>query len=79
VLRYLALNLDTACREESVALLLRVLARAMRTASAPYREELEFVGEIAERLDATRRSTWLAELRTQFKAKRNFVRDLPRP
>jgi hypothetical protein len=79
VLRYIALNLNPACREESVALLLRVLATAMRTASAPYRQEFELVGEIAERLDAARRSAWLTELRTQFKAKRNFVRDLPKP
>ena len=78
VLRRIALNLEIARREESVALLSRVLAHAMRTASAPYREELELAGEIAERLDAARRSTWLAELRTQFKAKRNFVRDLPK-
>lgn len=79
VLRFIALKLDAARREESVALLLRVFAHAMRTASTPYRAELELVGEIAERLDSARRSTWLAELRTQFKAKRNFVRDLPKP
>jgi nitroreductase len=78
VLRHIALNLDASRREGSVALLLRVFTHAMRTASSPYRSELDLVSEIAERLDATRRSTWLAELGTQFKAKRNFVRDLPK-
>ena len=78
VLRHIALNLGTARRHESVALLQRVFAQAMRTASSPYRDELVLVTEITERLDPTHRSAWLAELRTQYKAKRNFVRDLPR-
>jgi len=78
VLRQIALQLDDAHREESLALLLRVFGQAMCTASTPYRDELGLVGEIAARLDAARRSAWLAKLRTEFKAKRNFVRDLPR-
>lgn len=79
VLRSIALNLDAGHCEESVALLSRVFVHAMRTASTPYRDELEIVREIAERLDAARRRSWLAELRTQFKAKRNFARNLPKP
>jgi len=35
------------------------------------------VEEIARLLDATRRAVWLAQLRVDYKAKRNFVRDLP--
>lgn len=77
VLRYIALHLDPTRREHSVALLLRAFEHAMRTASTPYREELELVGEIAERLGVQRRAAWLSELRIMFKAKRNFVRDLP--
>ena len=77
VLRHIALHLDDAHREESTELLLRVFAQAMRTASTPYREELGLVNEIAERLDQARRGTWLAKLRIEFKAKRNFIRDLP--
>lgn len=78
VLRHIALHLDEARREESVALLLRVFGQAMRTASTPYRNELGLVSEIAERLDAARRTAWLAKLRIEFKAKRNFIRDLPK-
>jgi hypothetical protein len=50
----------------------------MRTAQTLYRDELALVAEIAARLDAARRSAWLASLRGQFKAKRNFIRDLPK-
>jgi hypothetical protein len=77
VLRHIALHLDDAHHEESIELLLRVFAQAMRTASTPYRDELGLVNEIAERLDRARRGAWLAKLRIEFKAKRNFIRDLP--
>jgi hypothetical protein len=77
VLREIALNLADSERERAVALLLRVFDQAMRTAQTPYREELTLVREIATRLDPDRRSAWLANLRGQFKAKRNFVRGLP--
>jgi hypothetical protein len=49
----------------------------MRTAQTPYRDELDLVKEIAARLDAKSRAAWLAKLRVEFKAKRNFVRALP--
>jgi hypothetical protein len=77
VLRHIGLHLDDAHRKESIELLLRVFAQAMRTASTPYRQELVLVNEIAERLDRARRVAWLAKVRTEFKAKRNFIRDLP--
>jgi hypothetical protein len=78
VLREIALHLDNARCEESIALLLRVLGQAMRNASTPYQNELGLVSEIAERLDPARRSAWLGQLRIEFKAKRNFIRDLPK-
>jgi hypothetical protein len=78
VLRHIALHLDNSHRDESIALLLRVFGQAMSTASTPYRNELGLVSEIAERLDPARRSAWLAKLRIEFKAKRNFTRDLPK-
>jgi hypothetical protein len=78
VLREIALHLEDAHREESIALLLRVFGQAMRTASTPYRYELELVGEIAERFEPVRRGAWLERLRIEFKAKRNFIRDLPK-
>jgi uncharacterized Zn finger protein len=77
VLRQLALSLAEEQREQAVTLLLRIFTKAMQTAQTPYREELAMVGEISERLDAKNRADWLANLRTEFKAKRNFVRDLP--
>ncbi len=49
----------------------------MRRASSPYRDELAMVDEIGRRMDPARRTVWLAQLRTEFKAKRNFIRDLP--
>jgi hypothetical protein len=49
----------------------------MQTASTPYREPLELVGQIIKRQDAATRRAWLADLRTRFKLKRNFIRDLP--
>jgi hypothetical protein len=77
VLRDIALHLPDSERQRAVALLLRVFDHAMRAAQTPYRDELALVGEIAARLEVDRRSTWLASLRSEFKAKRNFVRDLP--
>lgn len=76
ILRQIALHLDAGRRDDALALLMRVFAQAMRTASTPYRNELALVGEIAARLDPARRSAWLANLRVEFKAKRNFIRDL---
>ena len=78
VLRDIALHLPDTERERAAALLLRVFGRAMLTAQTPYRDELALVREIAARFDTAGRAAWLASLRTEFKAKRNFVRDLPR-
>ena len=58
-------------------LLRRVLAQSMLTATSPYGAELKLVEEICGLLDATRRLAWLASLRAEFKAKRNFVAGLP--
>lgn len=60
-----------------VDLLMRVFASEMRKSKSPYRQELELVDEIAGLLDPTRRASWLQELRLEYKAKKNFVRDLP--
>jgi hypothetical protein len=56
---------------------MRVFAAEMSDSKSPYRNELERVKEIAALLDATRRVQWLLQLRLEYKAKRNFVRDLP--
>ncbi len=77
VLSQIARHLAPAHRDQALALLLRVFSSAMRRASSPYRDELAMVEEIGRRMDPARRSAWLAQLRTEFKAKRNFIRDLP--
>jgi len=77
VLRTIAMHLPTSHADQALALLLRVFDNAMRQASSPYRGELALAGEIGQRMGAERRADWLARLRVEYKAKRNFVRDLP--
>jgi hypothetical protein len=77
VLSQIARHLPADRKDQALALLLRVFSSAMRRSSSPYRDELALVEEIGRRMDSVRRSAWLAQLRTEYKAKRNFVRDLP--
>ena len=77
LLAQIARHLGPAHAGEAVVLLRRVFDGAMTKASSPYSDELELVREIAERLDAEQRTIWLRALRTTYRAKRNFVRDLP--
>lgn len=76
VLSQIARHLPADQKDQALALLLRVFSSAMRRSSSPYRDELALVEEIG-RMDSVRRTAWLAQLRTEYKAKRNFVRDLP--
>jgi hypothetical protein len=76
-LRTLARNLGKEHQAQRIELLRRVFAQAMQTASSPYAAELKLVEDICSLLDAARRLTWLASLRAEFKAKRNFVAGLP--
>lgn len=77
VLRKIALHLPASHTDEAVTLLRRVFDYYMRTASSPYREPLELVREIIARLEEAPRRVWLENLRATYKAKRNFIRDLP--
>jgi hypothetical protein len=77
VLSQIARHLPVDQKDQALALLLRVFSSAMRRASSPYRDELALVKEIGRHMDSARRTAWLAQLRTHYKAKRNFVRDLP--
>ena len=77
VLRNIALHLPKSHQAEAVTLLKRIFEALMQTTSSPYHEPLELVGLIPSRQDAASRRAWLAELRTRFKPKRNFIRDLP--
>ena len=76
MLSQIARHLPSEQRDQALALLLRVFGSAMQRSSSPYRDELALVEEIARRMDAARRTAWLAQLRKEYKAKRNFVRDL---
>jgi hypothetical protein len=69
VLSKIARHLPSEQGDQALSLLLRVFNSAMRRSSSPYRDELARVEDIGRRTDPA--------LRTQFKAKWNFVRDLP--
>ena len=56
---------------------MRVFASELHCAKSPYRRELALVKEIAVLLDEPRRAAWLVQLRVNYKAKKDFVRDLP--
>ena len=58
-------------------LLLQVFEALIQRSSSPYRDALALVDEIGQRMGTARRAAWLNQLRTQYKVKRNFVRDLP--
>ena len=77
VLAYMARRLDQNHKAQRVELLMRVLESEMRGSKSPYRRELELVEEIASNLEPAQRSTWLDQLRVEYKIKKNFVRDLP--
>jgi hypothetical protein len=73
----LARKLPSERQVEAVALLLRVFEVEMAGASSPYRTALALVHEALQRMTPARRIEWLAYLRAQYKAKRNFIKELP--
>jgi tetratricopeptide (TPR) repeat protein len=77
VLHRIATHLPDAHGEQAAALLLRVFEEVMQRSTSPYREALALVKEIGQRTGAARHAAWLQQLRGQYKAKRNFIRDLP--
>ena len=77
VLHRIAIHLPAEQHEQAVELLLRVFEAVIQRSSSPYRDALALVNEIGQRMDTVRRAAWLNQLRTQYKVKRNFVRDLP--
>ncbi len=76
-LKHIARSLPPTHHPEAVRVLTQLLEREMRGATSPYREALALVGDIGRRLPAADRAAWLLRLRVEFKAKRNFIRDLP--
>lgn len=77
VLRQIARHLPAAKKDDARALLLRVFEQAMQVAKSPYRFELALLQEIGQTMDAVQRADWLAQVRSDHRAKRTFVRDLP--
>ncbi|HET7864331.1 MAG TPA: hypothetical protein VFL86_07955 [Burkholderiaceae bacterium] len=77
VLRQIARHLPAAKKDDARALLLRVFEQAMLVAKNPYRFELALVQEIGQTMDFIQRADWLAQVRSDHRAKRTFVRDLP--
>ena len=76
LLRAIAVQLPKERHTEAVPLLLRVFEAAMHHASTPYQGELALVRETASRMPAAQRAHWLAQLRADYKAKRNFIKAL---
>ena len=73
----LARKLQTPRDAEAVQLLLRVFEVEMARASSPYQEALALVRETLGRMTSMQRRSWLTDLRIQYKAKRNFIKELP--
>ena len=76
MLHAIARKLPAERNAEAVPLLLRVFAANIAQASSPYREELALVAETAARQPQPELQQWLALLRAEFKAKRNFIKGL---
>lgn len=76
LLHAIARKLPAERNAEAVPLLLRVFAANIAQASSPYREELALVAETAARQPQPELQQWLALLRAEFKAKRNFIKGL---
>ena len=79
LLREIARKLPARRNLEALPLLMRVFESAMPSASTPYTEVLDIVKEAAARMEPLPRAQWLAYLRAQYKAKRNFIKELPAP
>lgn len=77
LLLVLAKGLPKTHDVQARALLLRLFETAMPRASTPYAEVLNLVRLALERMNATDRALWLLSLRSQYKAKRNFIKELP--
>jgi hypothetical protein len=77
LLREIAGKLPAGRDQDALPLLLRVFAFAMPNASTPYTEVLAIVNETLARMEPGPRAQWLAYLRAEYKAKRNFIKELP--
>lgn len=62
--------------EQALALLHRVFAFQMPRASTPYAEVLRLVKEIGLMMPQPENRQWLARVRAEYKAKRNFIKGM---
>jgi hypothetical protein len=76
LLREIAHKLPAGRNAEALPLMLRVFEFAMPRAATPYTEVLGVVQETAARMEPLPRAQWLAYLRAEYKAKRNFIKGL---
>lgn len=76
LLESIARQLPKAQHAAAVPLLLRSFAAQMLGASSPYSHVLTLVRDACKRMPAIERSQWLARLRQEYKAKRNFIKGL---
>ncbi len=76
LLHTIAKKLPAARDLEAVPLLLRLFQLTMPGASSPYDDVLRLVAETARRIKQPERNHWLAMLRGEYKAKRNFIKGL---
>lgn len=77
LLLVLARNLPKDRDAQAVPLLQRVFDAQMARAGSPYEEPLALVRETVVRMPPDQVRSWLAYLRAQYKAKRNFIKGLP--
>jgi hypothetical protein len=79
VLRRLALSLPPDQNATAVTFLQALFYENMERAKTPYQSELALVREVLQRMTAEQGTQWVAELLSQFKVKRNFIKELPIP
>jgi SWIM zinc finger len=72
----LAKSLSAKREADALPILLRVFENRMRYAQTPYAAELMLAGDIVRQMDTDAANAWLANLRVQFKTKRNFIAGL---
>jgi hypothetical protein len=77
LLERLALALPAAQAEQATVLLQRSFVGKMAHAQSPYTEALRLVNLIAMRLTPAECAHWLAQLRVDYRTKRNFLQGLP--
>lgn len=73
----LATALPAPQHADAVLLLQRLFNASMPMAKSPYTYELTLVRETRMRMPEAQGREWLAYLRAQYKAKRNFIKELP--